>query len=619
MTTSITLRSVKGTPLTHNEVDDNFTNLKTTADAAAADASTAVNAKANASAVGITSGASNMGTYTGSTIPDNETAKQNIQSLETAVETKANASAVGVSSSAANMGTYTGSTISDNQTAKQNIQELETATEARPTSATLAASGGSSLIGFIQSGTGAVARTVQAKLRELFSIADHSTPSQAAQAPTANINTGSSYSSMPQSAAAQVIVPGGSYTPTDYIDTSGRHVTWMTEQGAVLNNPFYFLGKIVRPDRVTYSYPSGILDKANGFSISIGSGKSDAPPLINGITNPNQISINSTIDLVAFYADVQSMPLLLDGPTSGVTATFSATSVVLSSAVNTKLLRVGMVIQTTHATWWRGQITSWSADGLTINVQAWYQNGSSVAGTPANDGSTVLINPYHKVWSVNTNVFLGSDGYAYQATGYELGLTNNKVAPSSAEDSSGSVWGFDAVTLSGHKVSIGHLARGSMFEGFRATGTDIGFNAAAFSSLGYAVPGVGYNYDGAGTAFRQRTAAGVTQFSLSGGAIELGTQGASNTPFIDFHSGATNVDYDARIIASGGTGSTGGGQLDIAAATIKLNGTTVLRPTASVTPASNGDMSFELTSNTELKIKVKGSDGTVRSVSLTLA
>ena len=44
----------------------------------------------------------------------------------------------------------------------------------------------------------------------------------------------------------------------------------------------------------------------------------------------------------------------------------------------------------------------------------------------------------------------------------------------------------------------------------------------------------------------------------------------------------------------------------------------VLLPPASATPASNGDMLFELTSNTELKIKVKGSDGTVRSVSLTL-
>ena len=39
----------------------------------------------------------------------------------------------------------------------------------------------------------------------------------------------------------------------------------------------------------------------------------------------------------------------------------------------------------------------------------------------------------------------------------------------------------------------------------------------------------------------------------------------------------------------------------------------------SMTPARNGDMTFQLTSNTSLTIKVKGSDGTVRSVALTLA
>jgi hypothetical protein len=42
--------------------------------------------------------------------------------------------------------------------------------------------------------------------------------------------------------------------------------------------------------------------------------------------------------------------------------------------------------------------------------------------------------------------------------------------------------------------------------------------------------------------------------------IELGSiSGASTTPFIDFHSGATAVDFDARIVAFGGNGTSGGG------------------------------------------------------------
>ena len=45
----------------------------------------------------------------------------------------------------------------------------------------------------------------------------------------------------------------------------------------------------------------------------------------------------------------------------------------------------------------------------------------------------------------------------------------------------------------------------------------------------------------------------------------------------------------------------------------------VLRPPASSTPAANGEMVFQLTSNTSLTIKVKGNDGTVRSAVLTLS
>jgi sugar lactone lactonase YvrE len=45
----------------------------------------------------------------------------------------------------------------------------------------------------------------------------------------------------------------------------------------------------------------------------------------------------------------------------------------------------------------------------------------------------------------------------------------------------------------------------------------------------------------------------------------------------------------------------------------------VIQPQASVTPNGIGDMVFELTNDTTLVVKVKGSDGTVRSATLTLA
>lgn len=128
MTTPLTLRETKGTPLTHAEMDENLTQLRDTADA-----------KAQATAIGILATAENLGSFTGSTIADGATVKDALQALETAAEsvtttaaTKANASALGVTASAADMGTFTGATIPDTQTAKQALQALETAFEAEP-------------------------------------------------------------------------------------------------------------------------------------------------------------------------------------------------------------------------------------------------------------------------------------------------------------------------------------------------------------------------------------------------------------------------------------------------------------------------------------------------------
>ena len=45
----------------------------------------------------------------------------------------------------------------------------------------------------------------------------------------------------------------------------------------------------------------------------------------------------------------------------------------------------------------------------------------------------------------------------------------------------------------------------------------------------------------------------------------------------------------------------------------------VINPTATAVPTGIGDMVFQLTNDTTLLVKVKGSDGTVRSVTLTLA
>lgn len=55
----------------------------------------------------------------------------------------------------------------------------------------------------------------------------------------------------------------------------------------------------------------------------------------------------------------------------------------------------------------------------------------------------------------------------------------------------------------------------------------------------------------------------------SNAIVELGSLSAPNTPAIDFHSSGNNIDFDARIVCSGGTGVVGNGTLGISASALR--------------------------------------------------
>ena len=94
---------------------------------------------------GLAKDSTSLGTFTGTTIADSTTIKAALQTLETAVESKGNATSLtslttavgdlntltGVAQNATNLGTFTGSTISDNVAVKTAIQALETAVETK--------------------------------------------------------------------------------------------------------------------------------------------------------------------------------------------------------------------------------------------------------------------------------------------------------------------------------------------------------------------------------------------------------------------------------------------------------------------------------------------------------
>jgi hypothetical protein len=80
----------------------------------------------------------------------------------------------------------------------------------------------------------------------------------------------------------------------------------------------------------------------------------------------------------------------------------------------------------------------------------------------------------------------------------------------------------------------------------------------------------------------------------AGGSVSIGnTAGVASTPYIDFNSGATAVDFDTRIQASGGSGVSGGGTLTITSANtiisgnLTINGTTTTVNTATLNVSDN--------------------------------
>ena len=84
-------------------------------------------ASSTATAIGITLGDEDVGTFTGDIISDNGTAVEALQELEDAIE--ANSSAGGITAGDTDVGTFTGDIISDNGTVAAGMQELETAVE----------------------------------------------------------------------------------------------------------------------------------------------------------------------------------------------------------------------------------------------------------------------------------------------------------------------------------------------------------------------------------------------------------------------------------------------------------------------------------------------------------
>lgn len=463
---------------------------------------------------------------------------------------------------------------------------------------------GSSLIGH-QPTTGAATtvqlelRSHEAKLHGMVSVRSHGAVgdgtdqtaafSAAAQAAVSAVNIIGAEAALPRAPMCRVYVPAGDYLLTSEIDTGGREVVWEIDQAATISGYAFLNGEIMRPGQRLADHHHGTTDYACTYSIRANNDLDDGAEVL-GLTSETQLATYSDRDSVALYVDNVAPAASVDAASAAYTAT--TVTITAPSTAALRRYRRGMIVDTKHVPKWSGIVDSWNADGSVLTVTAWYQvGGGGVAGTPAGTDGCV-INAFTKVWAHNANVHLVSGSYAPKATGFELGVLNNKGVLDFAAQTN-YTWGFDAVNLGTYEGGIGYIARHSSakwYRGFQCSdATQAGFYVGGTPAYGFwseQTSGDPYRYTKGGvTLFRVDSdgllsASGGLTCNAANGSLSLGSVTGANTPFVDFNSSGNSIDYDVRLTASGGTAVAGNGVFTITAA----GGTKFAGPVS-----SNGD------------------------------
>lgn len=177
---------------------------------------------------------------------------------------------------------------------------------------------------------------------------------------------------------------------------------------------------------------------------------------------------------------------------------------------------------------------------------------------------------------------LGNDANFSTTMANALALKAPLAAPSftGAVSMAGSLTVAGATTVNNTLTVTGAASFGSTLgvTGNATVGGTLGVTGKVTAAGDVAIAGTtavsGNQYLYGTSFFFQPTTAAAARF-------EIGYIGGTATnPYIDFHSGATAVDFDSRLLASGGNGSNGGGTLTFTGATFAVSG--VLKTTGEV-------------------------------------
>ena len=239
---------------------------------------------------------------------------------------------------------------------------------------------------------------------------------------------------------------------------------------------------------------------------------------------------------------------------------------------------VRMSIAGTGLTTIDGIAVSRGAGTNTLNIAI---GGGLVNNTTGSRNSAIGVQALQNNSTGGSNSAIGAQALQSNSTGYNNSALGVNALQSNSTGGNNSALGVNA--LFGNSTGLNNSA--------------IGFQAGRYLADGATANASGANSIYLGADTKALADGQANQVVIGFGVIGLGSH-------------STTINNTSTVLTKiQGT----------SAHVLDVSGTIRLTPPASVTPANNGELMVEGTSNTTLTLKLKGTDGIVRSVALTLA